>query len=95
MWATLYTLHYIQSTHNHGIIFSSKATAPLHSYIHFPDSANVEDYSDAKHPPSDHCAPLTSYSDVCWGSQIDSAVCDGTLLPLFKLWSMIGGAIFH
>ena len=42
MQAVLYTLRYIHLTHDHGITFSSKATAPIHSYIHFPDSAYVE-----------------------------------------------------
>jgi hypothetical protein len=41
-----------------------------------------------------HQSPLTSYSDACWGSQIGSAVRDGTLLPLFKCRSMSGGIIF-
>ena len=36
---------------------------------------------------TDHCAPLTN-SDACWGSQIGSAVCDGTLLLLFKFCSI-------
>ncbi len=37
MRATLYALHYIHLTHDHGISFSSLATAPIHIYIHFPD----------------------------------------------------------
>jgi len=38
---------------------------------------------------------LSSYSDVCWDSQIGNAVADGTLLPLFKFRSMSGGIIFR
>jgi hypothetical protein len=64
MRAALYALHYIHSTHNLGITFSSTASAPIHTYIHFPDSADVEAYSDAKPPPSANCAPLTTYSDA-------------------------------
>ena len=37
---------------------------------------------------------LLAYNDACWGLQISNAVADGTLLPLFKLWSMDGGIIF-
>jgi hypothetical protein len=95
MQAAIYALHYIHSTYNHGITFSSAATAPIHMYVHFLDSMNVEAYSDAKPPSSAHCAPLTSYIDVCWDSQIGSAIHDGTLLPLFKCWSMISGIIFR
>jgi hypothetical protein len=40
-------------------------------------------------------SPLTLYSDACWGSQVGSAVRDGTLLPLFKCHSMSGGIIFR
>jgi len=64
-------------------------------YVHFPDSADVEAYSDAKPPPSAHSSPLTTCRDACWGSQIGSAVCDGTLLPSFKFRSMSGGMIFR
>jgi hypothetical protein len=42
MRATLYALHYIHSTHDHGISFFSTTTAPIHSYLHFPDSADVK-----------------------------------------------------
>ncbi len=95
MRATLYALHYIHLTHDHGISFSSTTTVPIHSYLHFPDSADVEAYSDAKPPSLEHCAPLTTYSDACWGLQIGLVVQDGPLLPLFKLCSMIGGIIFR
>ncbi len=62
--------------------------------MHFPDSSNVEAYTDAKPPSPSHSSPLTLYSNTCWGSQIGLAVCDGTLLPLFKCRSMSGGIIF-
>ncbi len=82
-------------THNHGISFSSTTAAPIHTHLHFPDSADVEAYSNARPPSLDHCTPLTTYSDVCWGSHISSAIKDGTLLPLFKFHSMSGGIIFR
>ncbi len=63
--------------------------------MHFPDSSDVEAYTDAKPPSPSHSSPLTSYSDTCWGSQIGSAVRDGTLLLLFKCRSMSGGITFR
>ena len=95
MRAVLYALHYIHSAHNHEITFSSAATAPVHTYIHSPDSVDVEAYSNAKPPSSAYCTLLISYSDAFWGSQIGSAIQDGMLLPLFNFWSMSGGIIFH
>ena len=40
-------------------------------------------------------AQPSSYSDANLGSQIGSAVRDGTLLPLFKFRSMSGGVVFQ
>jgi len=95
MRAALHVLHYIHSTHNFGIHFTSSSTNPVHTFVHFPDSSDVEAHKDAKPPSSSHQSPLTTYSDACWGSQIGSAVRDGTLLPLFKIRSMSGGIIFR
>jgi hypothetical protein len=95
MKAGLHVLHYIHSTHDFGIHFTSSSTEPVHTFVHFPDSSDVEAYKDAKPPSPLHQSPLTSYSDACWGSQIGSAVRDGTLLPLFKCRSMSGGIIFR
>lgn len=95
MKAALYVLHYIHSTHDFGIHFTSSSQEPIHTFIHFPDSADIEAYTDAKPPSTSHQSPLTSYSDACWGSQLGSAVRDGTLLPLFKCRSMSGGVIFR
>ena len=93
--AALHILHYIHSTHDRGIHFTSSATDPVHTFVHFPDSLDVEAYTDAKPSFPSHSSPLTSYSNACWGSQLGLAVCDGTLLPLFKCRSMSGGIIFH
>ena len=67
----------------------------MHTYIHFPDSSDLEAYEDAC-PPSPLTAHLmTTYSDACWGGQFGNAVKDGTQLPLFKYRSMSGGIIFR
>jgi hypothetical protein len=94
MRAALYALHYIHSTHDYGISFTSDSVAPMHSYIQFPPSTDVEAYTDASPPTLTNSSTLSSYSDACWGSQIGNAVADGTLLPLFKFRSMSGGIIF-
>jgi hypothetical protein len=95
MKAALYALHYIHSTHDYGITFTSSVTSPVHTYIHFLTPSDVEAYTDAIPPSQTNCAPLTAYSYACWGSQIGSAVRDGTLLPLFKFWSMSGGVVIR
>jgi hypothetical protein len=90
----LYALHYVHSTYYYGITFTSSITSLIHTYIHFPTPSDVEAYTDAIPPSQKNCAPLTAYSDACWGSQIGSTVRDGTLLPLFTFWSMSGGVVF-
>jgi hypothetical protein len=95
MKAALYVLHYIHSTHGYGISYTSDSVAPMHCYIHFPPSTDVEAYTDALPPKSSNSSTLSSYSDACWGSQVGSAVADGTLLPLFKFRSMSGGIVFR
>jgi hypothetical protein len=94
MKAALYVLHYIHSTHDYGISFTSNDVAPMHSYIHYPPSSDAEAYADALPPTTSNSHTLTAYSDACWGSQLGSSVADGTLLPLFKFRSMNGGIIF-
>ncbi len=94
MKAALHALHFIHSTHNYGILFTSKSVAPMHSYIHYPHSTDVKAYQDATPPKSHDSSTLSSYSDACWGSQIGNAVAEGTLLPLFKFRSMSSGIVF-
>ncbi len=89
-----YVLHYIHSTDDYGIRFTSKDMAPMHSYIHYPPSTNVEAYTNAIPPKNLTTLTLLAYSDACWGSQIGNAVAEGTLLPLFKFRSMNSGIIF-
>jgi hypothetical protein len=84
MKAALYVLHYIHSTHNDGISFTSNDTAPMHSYVHFPPSSDAEAYDDAVPPKLSSSNTNLAYSDACWGSQLGNSVADGTLLPLFK-----------
>jgi hypothetical protein len=50
MKAALHALHYINSTHDYGILFASKSVAPMHLYIHYPPSMDVEAYQDATPP---------------------------------------------
>jgi hypothetical protein len=92
--AALYALHYIHSTHDYGISFTSEDIAPMHSFISFHPSTNVEAYEDAVTPKPTNPSTLLAYSDACWGSQIGSAVADGALLPLFKFFSMNRGIVF-
>ena len=94
MKAALYALHYINSTHDYGISFTSDSVAPMHSYIHSPPPTDVEAYTDALPPTLTNSSTLSSYRDACWGSKIGNAFADGTLLPLFKFRSMSGGIIF-
>jgi hypothetical protein len=94
MKSALYMLHYIHFTCDYGISFTSKDMAPMHFYIHFPPSTNVEAYTDAIPPKFSMTRTLLAYSDACWGLQIGHAVTEGTLLPLFKFQSMNGGIIF-
>ena len=95
MKAALYALHYIHSTHDYGIQFTSRDTKPIHTYLHFPDSSDSEVYEDAMPPKQNRLHHLTTYSDANWGSQIGNAVRDGTMLPLFKFRSMSGAIVFR
>jgi hypothetical protein len=94
MKAALHALHYIQSTHDYRILITSKSVTPMHLYIHYPLSTDVEVYQDAAPPKSHDSSSLSSYSNACWGSQIGNAVAEGTLIPLFKFLSMRGGIVF-
>jgi hypothetical protein len=94
MKAALYALHYVHSTYDYGITFTSSIISPIHTYVHFLAPSEVEAYTDAFPPSQANCAPLTTYSDACWGFQLGSAVPKGTLLPLFKFQSMSGGVVF-
>ena len=37
MKAALHVLHFIHSTHNYGIHFTSSDTDPIHTFVHFLD----------------------------------------------------------
>jgi hypothetical protein len=50
MKAVLFALHYIHSTYDYGISFTSNAMALMHSYIHYPPSMDIEAYMDATPP---------------------------------------------
>jgi hypothetical protein len=94
MKLALYVLHYIHSIYDYGISFTSKDMAPMHSYIHYPPSTDIEAYTGTIHPKLSMTHTLLAYSDACWGSQIGNAVAEGTLLPLFKFRSMNGRIVF-
>jgi hypothetical protein len=94
MKAALYALHYIHSTHDYGISFTSEDVAAMHSYVHYPPSTNIEAYEDAIPPTPTNSSTLSAYSNACWGSQIGSAVANGTLPSLFKFCSMNSGIVF-
>ena len=72
--AAKHVLHYIHSTYDYGITFSSKNTAPMHTHVHFPDSTDREAYSDATPPTAATAHKMTTYSDACWGGQYGKAV---------------------
>lgn len=93
--AAKHVLHYIYSTHDYGISFSSDNTTPMHTHIHFPDSCDKEAYTDAKPPVEANAHKLTTYSDASWGGQYGEKVCDSTPLPLFKFCSMSGFIVFR
>ncbi len=68
--AALYALHYIHLTTDYGIMFTSAERGPLHTYMSFPASSDTEAYMDAIPPSKDQHHCLTTYSDMCWGSQL-------------------------
>ncbi len=94
MKAALYVLHYIHSTHDYGISFTSNDVMPMHSYVHFPSSSNTEAYDGTVPPQLCSLNTLLAYSNACLSSQLGNSVADGTLLPLFKFRSMNGGIVF-
>jgi hypothetical protein len=90
----LHTPHYIHFMHSYGISFTSNNIGPMHSFIHYPPTTDVEEYTDATPPTANNSSTLSSYSDACWGLQIGNPVPDGTLLPLFKFRSISGGILY-
>ncbi len=64
MKAVVYALHYIHSTHNHGVSFTSEDLAPIHCFIHYPPSTDIESYADAIPPTVVNALALLSYSDT-------------------------------
>ena len=77
--AALYTLRYVNSTHEYGISFHSKSPAAIQSFVHHPFDHDVEAYSDARPPQAHEFHELTSFCDACWGSQL------GTVTPSPKV----------
>jgi hypothetical protein len=66
MKAVLYTVHYIHSTHDYGILFTSDEDSLMHSFAHFPPLMDVKAYTNVvppivnweSHPPFPSIATL-------------------------------------
>ncbi len=86
--AAFYVLHYIHSTINYGITFTSKESPAFHAYMLYPHASDTKAYTDALPPKPDQHHRLTTYSNAYWGSQLGNAIQEGIQLPLFKLRSM-------
>jgi hypothetical protein len=54
----------------------------------FPHLSDTEAYKDTLPPTHGNHHHLTTYSDVCLGSQISNTIWEGIQLPLFKFHSM-------
>jgi hypothetical protein len=76
-------------------MFTSKAQAPLHTFMSYPPSSDTEAYTDAIPPLSHQHHRLSTYSDACWGSQLGNGIREGIQLPSFKFCSMSGAVIMR
>ena len=61
MKVAFHALHYIHSTHDHNIHYTLLIMDPVHTFVHFPDSSDIEAYTDTKAPSPSHSSLLTSY----------------------------------
>ena len=96
MQAALYALHYVHSTHDYGISFTSKDSQSIHSYLSFPHTCDKEAYADATPPTCDaNRSRISTCADACWGSQIGNSVPIGTPVEMFKFRSMSGAIVFR
>ena len=93
--ATLYVLHYIHSTIDYSISFTSFQSPSLYSYISYPNKTDTEAYINAVPPDTKSHHRLSTYSDVFWGLQLGNMVWEGLKLPLFKFCSMSGAIVMH
>jgi hypothetical protein len=64
MKAALYAHHYIHSTHDYGISFTSEDVAPMHLYVHYPPPTDIEAYEDAIPPTPTNSSTLSAYSNA-------------------------------
>ena len=88
MKAALYVLHYIHSTHDFGITFSSRPQQPIHMYLHQPDASDIEAFTDAVPLKKGREHHLITYIATYWGSQMGNAIPHGVTIPLFKFQNM-------
>ena len=63
---------------------------PVHTLLHYPHKSDVDAYGKEAVPPESvsDFEHLSTYADVCWGSQVGNAVKRGTPMELFKFRSM-------
>jgi hypothetical protein len=93
--AALYVLHYIHSTIDYKITFTSKESSALHNYMFYPHASNTQTYNNTIPPKHHQHHRLTTYSDACWGSQLRNAVQEVIQLPLFEFQSMSGAIVMR
>ena len=86
-------VRYLRSTASQGIVYHSSASAATSAYLHYPPSHDREAYTDATPPPDSQS--LQGFCDANWGSQIGSALDDGTEMEMFKYRSMSGFLIMR
>ncbi len=69
--AALHALNYINSMHHYWILLTSENICEMHSFTRFPRFSDVEAYRVALPPKHANSLTLLSYSNACWGSQIE------------------------
>ena len=67
MMLALYALQYIHSTHDYNVVFTSKASHPMHTYLQQPHETGLEAFRDVVPPTLDWADQLTTYTDTNWG----------------------------
>jgi hypothetical protein len=76
-------------------MFTSKESPTLHANMLYLHASDTEAYVDALPPKPHQHHHLTTYSNICWGSQLSNAIQEGIQLPLFKFRTMSGAIVMH
>ncbi len=92
--AALNILHYIHSTIDYRITFTSKESASFHTYMLFLHSSDTEAWHNAIPPLTYQHHQLTTYSNACWGSQLGNTNREGTHRSNFRAW-VAQEALYH